>query len=54
MTRAVARVKSLVIQNLPHLENSKIVLKGLHQYFKFNLCSYSILKIKNILNISIN
>jgi len=30
------------------------VLKGLYEFFKFNLCSYNILKIKNILIININ
>jgi len=29
-------------------------LEGLHEFFKFNICSYNILKIKNILIISIN
>jgi len=29
------------------------VLEDLHEFFKFNLCSYNILKIKNILIINI-
>jgi len=29
------------------------VLDGLYEFFKFNLCSYNILKIKNILIISV-
>jgi len=29
-------------------------LEGLHEFFKFNLYSYSIIKIKNILIININ
>ena len=33
---------------------SERVLGGLHEFFKFNVCSYNILKIKNILIISIN
>jgi len=30
------------------------VLKGLYEFFKYNLCYYNILKIKNIVIISIN
>jgi len=30
------------------------VLEDLHEFFKFNLCSYNIIKKKNILIISIN
>ena len=30
------------------------VLEGLHEFFKFNLCSYNIFKIKNTLIVSIN
>jgi len=48
-----------IIQNFLHLRELKNcigggVLEGLHQFFKFNICSYNILKIKNILIISIN
>jgi len=32
----------------------KRILKDLHKFFKFNLCYYNILKIKNILIIKIN
>ena len=51
-----------IILNPPHLWELKNciggefwrILEGLHEFFKFNLCSYNILKIKNILIISIN
>ena len=51
-----------IIQNLPRLEELKSYimgvfwgfLDGLYEFFKFNLCYYNILKIKNILNININ
>jgi len=51
-----------IIQNPPHLGERKNciegrfwgVLEGLHEFFKSNLSSYNILKIKNILIISIN
>ena len=52
----------LIIKNPPNLEGLKNcigggfwgVMEGLYEFFKFNLCCYNILKIKNILIISIS
>jgi len=51
-----------IIHNLPYLRELKNsiggrlwrVLEDLYEFFKINLCCYNILKIKNILIISIN
>jgi len=48
--RAEIKYKTLLIRR-----NLKIILEeGLCEFFKFNICCYNILKIKNILIIRIN
>jgi len=54
--RALDGLFFFIIQNHPHWGTQKLywrVLDGLYELFKLNLCCYNILKIKNILIISI-